>query len=394
VTGNAMDFAGNAATSMTVGPFNVDMTKPTVSDDHVTTYTANATITISASDLGSGVKSIKWDLDSTTPTVSATDSVAVHTSVLGTHTLEYSVEDVAGNITATSTVHFAVIAPVIPAPVTTISTNPTNTAGWLKSDVGFSLTATENPSVPGTITSYYMVNSSALTTYSVPATVTTEGTSAIKYYSVDATGNTEATKTLMVKIDKTAPLTTDDHAASYTLAGTIHLTPTDPTPTGVNAVSGVATTTWTLNGVAGSGLTIPVSGVGIYTLAYHSVDVAGNVEGTTTVTFNVLPAQTTVQAYISISGPSFVKVHKTYTIHGHVSPNAPGRVYFTWYRASGSKWKLYGRGAATLVGGSFTTSIKPNKKGHWRMYTSYSQWNTPTVIYKKAATRTKNFTVK
>ena len=40
--------------------------------------------------------------------------------------------------------------------------------------------------------------------------MTAEGTHTIAYAAIDAAGNTEATKTATVRIDDTAPTTTDD----------------------------------------------------------------------------------------------------------------------------------------------------------------------------------------
>jgi len=72
-------------------------------------------------------------------------------------------------------------------------------------------------------------------------------------------------------LDVTPPVTASDATATYDTAATISLTATD-------SGSGVASTSWTLDGTAGSGLTVQTSKLGAHTLTCWSVDVAGNAE--------------------------------------------------------------------------------------------------------------------
>ena len=269
--GSATDVAGNGANT-SVSNIKIDSATPSTSDDHVAAYTASATVRLTPTDSSSGVSSTTWTLDGKDGS-----GKTVTTSVIGTHTLTYRSTDVAGNAEAPHTVTFdghrhGSIA----------SDNcyllPTRADGS-ETDVNFSLSAADADTPNGIATSYGLQGASP-EPYTGPVTVTADGTSTITYYSVDALGNTEATKTARVGIDKAPPSTSDDNVATYTSSATVRLTPTDSS-------SGVSSTTWTLDGKAGSGKTVTTSVIGTHTLTYRSTDVAGNAEAPHTVTFTV-----------------------------------------------------------------------------------------------------------
>ncbi|MCL4079377.1 cell wall-binding repeat-containing protein [Coriobacteriia bacterium Es71-Z0120] len=106
--------------------------------------------------------------------------------------------------------------------------------------------------------------------------------------AVDAYGNWSGASHLKVRIDALPPVTTDDASSLYPGPATITLSPAD-------AHSGVALTRWTLDGTPGTGTVVSASSDGTHTLAYASVDAAGNEEATKTVQFvidTVLPVVT------------------------------------------------------------------------------------------------------
>ena len=78
------------------------------------------------------------------------------------------------------------------------------------------------------------------------------------------------------------PVTTSNAVASYQGTATITLTASDGA-TG----SGIASTNWTLDGVAGSGTTVRVPKYGAHELVFWSVDFAGHTESPTTADFYV-----------------------------------------------------------------------------------------------------------
>ena len=172
------------------------------------------------------------------------------------------------------------------APVTTASgLQASATTGWQTSSQSVTLSATDAQS--GVSATYYKVDGGAQTTYTAPFTVSTQGSHAIVYWSVDKGGNTETSHTGYVNIDATPPTTTTTNLQGSNGTGwqtggqTVTLTATD-------AVSLVATTNYTVDGVshlyAGPFL---VSGSGSHTVTYWSVDNAGNVEATHTGFVNI-----------------------------------------------------------------------------------------------------------
>ncbi len=108
--------------------------------------------------------------------------------------------------------------------------------------------------------------------------LTGDGVHKVEYRSTDTSGNVEQVKSLEVKLDGTAPVTTATFAAPgesgwHTGAVSVVLTAADPT-------SGVARTEWSLDGGPWTGYLrpVPVSGDGSHTLLHRSVDTAGNAE--------------------------------------------------------------------------------------------------------------------
>jgi hypothetical protein len=103
------------------------------------------------------------------------------------------------------------------APVTTATPDPeANAAGWNKTDVSVSLSATDNAGGSGVKEITYSASgaqaiaSTTVTGSSVSGiSITAEGTTTLSFFAKDNAGNTESTKTLVVKIDKTAPTISD-----------------------------------------------------------------------------------------------------------------------------------------------------------------------------------------
>ncbi|MDQ3756322.1 MAG: hypothetical protein M3394_00505 [Actinomycetota bacterium] len=189
-----------------------------------------------------------------------------------------------------------VVAPVdSTAPTTTASPSAeANAAGWHKADVTVTLSASD--AAPGVvkqitysatgaqpIASTTVLGSSA----TVPA-ITTVGTTTLSYFAQDVAGNTEATKTLVIKLDKTAPTTTASPSPAANAAGwhranvSVALSATDPAPGAVKQITYSATGAQAIASttVAGSSATPVVTTEGTTTINFFSEDTAGNVEAT------------------------------------------------------------------------------------------------------------------
>jgi len=200
-------------------------------------------------------------------------------------------------------------------------------------------------------------------------------------------GNAEATKTATVKIDRTAPVTVDDALPSYAAAATVHLTSTD-------VLSGLASTSYTLDGVAGTGASVTTSKAGPHTLTYASTDLAGNTESTHSVSFVVVPNGTSTR--MRLSGASSLKVRKSYKLSGAITPSsASGRVGITFKRYVGGRWTTVKSGHTYLVAGKFSYGYTPRSKGKWRAYVTYAGSSaSPYVTYLSSPLTYKAFTVK
>ncbi len=103
------------------------------------------------------------------------------------------------------------------APTTTASASPAaNGAGWNKTNVTVDLSATDNAGGSGVKEVTYsasgaqtIASTTVLGSSVSGISITTEGTTTLSFFAKDNANNTEATKTLVLKIDKTAPTISD-----------------------------------------------------------------------------------------------------------------------------------------------------------------------------------------
>jgi peptidoglycan/xylan/chitin deacetylase (PgdA/CDA1 family) len=167
------------------------------------TYVGTVQVTLSPTDLGSGVASTHYTTDGSTPTLSSpayTGSIPLTSSA----TISYRSWDNAGNVEA---VHSQAISvqqqPDTTPPTTTISCNG---AACLTSpytgQVSVSLSATDNPGGWGVDKTYYTTDGSTPTTsstvYTGPFTLTQ--TSTVKFLSTDLAGNAEPVNTQQIQL--------------------------------------------------------------------------------------------------------------------------------------------------------------------------------------------------
>ena len=133
--------------------------------------------------------------------------------------LSWTATDGAGNkATATQIVTVIDSAP----PITTASFSPEpNAKGWNNTDVTVSLTSADNLGGSGVKNIHYTINSGSeviVANTSANFTLTGEGTFNITYYATDNAGNQEASHSLIIKIDRTAPVVT----ITYPVIGTFY----------------------------------------------------------------------------------------------------------------------------------------------------------------------------
>ncbi len=186
----------------------------------------------------------------------------------GINILSFYAIDKAGNIESIKTFEAKIDKT---APVTT-SNAPTN---WSKDDVTIELTATDVLS--GVAKTFYSINDSDYLE-GTSFTVNKEGINKVSFYSVDLAGNIEIAKTVEVKIDKTAPVTTSNAVTSWTKDNvTIELTAND-------ILSGADKTFYSVDGAEYlEGTSFVISSEGTHSVSFYSVDAAGNTESANTV---------------------------------------------------------------------------------------------------------------
>ena len=208
----------------------------------------------------------------------------------GTDSFTYQAKDANGALSNVATVTLTLpVAPRSTTPPTTTATlnpaAPDGANGWYRSHVQVTFAATDPTDSPAgsgsaVAATVYTLDGGSPQTYTVPFTITSEGTHTLTFHSTDKLGNVEADHSLSIKIDATAPVTT---AAPVTTPSTgTAAASAQVTLMATDTGSGIATTDYTLDGGAQqtytTGTPVVITGTGSHTLTYHSADRAGNVE--------------------------------------------------------------------------------------------------------------------
>lgn len=262
-TGTATDAAGNSA-SDTVSGINVDKTSPTLTASPTGGWhTDDVVVDWTCTDLLSGVatqpvdETLTGEGDDLSSTATCTDR--------------------AGNV-VTETVRGITIDRT--PPTTTHGVPTPLPSGWYGGPVEVRLTA--HDSLSGVATTFYSVDGGAAQVYAEPFTFSAKGEHTITYWSEDRAGNVEdgTGNRIALKLDGNAPTTTVVNPISPASGWFV----TSGIPVAFrasDAESGVAATYYTIDGgephTYGEPFTADLS-TGRHTIAYWSVDIAGNVE--------------------------------------------------------------------------------------------------------------------
>jgi peptidoglycan/xylan/chitin deacetylase (PgdA/CDA1 family) len=185
-------------------------------------YTSTVSVTLTATDTGTGVASTHYTTDGSAPTLSSPTYTGPF-QVAQTTTVQYASWDNAGNA---ETAHSQTItlnqAPDTTPPTTTIACNGAacSSTGYT-APVTVTLSATDNPGGWGVAKTYYTTDGSTPTTsstvYAGPFTLKTNTT--VKFFSTDLAGNAEQVNTQAIPFTVVVTLTFDDGIDnSYTLA--------------------------------------------------------------------------------------------------------------------------------------------------------------------------------
>lgn len=302
----ATDSAGNVGSgqvSFTLVEAPSDTTPPTVTAEVSGTqnddgdYVDAATVTLSATDTGTGVKSVEYKLDDGAWTAYTT---AISVNTPGEHMVSYRATDNANNTSAEGMAMFTVVQQDTQAPTVTgevIGSQDAN--GAYVGSAMVKLTATDSGS--GVASVEYQLDGGAWTAYTQAVQVSSVGAHTVAYRATDQAGNVsaEGTVTFTVvagSVDDTPPsvsaVVSGNQNASwaYLDAATITITALD---TG----SGVGSVEYQLDGGAWTAYTAPVTvdSVGDHTFSYRATDVAGNTSAELSGSFTVVedgPGQT------------------------------------------------------------------------------------------------------
>ena len=257
------------------------------------------------------------------------------------------------------------------APVTTASPSPApNGAGWNRTDVTVTLTATDPSGVAGT---WYTTDGTNPTTLSSPYTApfVVTSTAALKFFSRDSLGNTETTKSISLQIDKvdptsavTSPAASSINGGTVTVSGTAsdggsglsslqvqYLAPGSNTwaTIGSPAVSnGSWSTSWGTTALTD----------GSYGLRVVATDVAGNARTSEPATIALKNTFTVTAPASATAGTPFNVTLQTYP--GYTGTKA---ISVTGLQSSPSGAAPTMPSSASFTNGSATISVTPVKSG-------------------------------
>ena len=231
------------------------------------------TVTLVATDEGSGVAGTSYSIDDG-PVLPYGGPFTV--SALGSHVVSYFSTDNAGNVEAQQTGYVNIDS----APVTTASPALASTAssGWRAGPLTVTLTATDAGS--GIASTSCSIDGGPTVTYTGPFEVSGSGSHTVTYFSTDNAGNTEQPQTGYVNIDAAPPIT----AAAPTLASSAtsgwRNSPQTVTLTATDTASGVAGTSYSIDGglTLTYGAPLAVSAPGSHAVTFFSTDNVGNAE--------------------------------------------------------------------------------------------------------------------
>lgn len=277
ITFYSVDNAGNIENQNTV-EVKVDKTVPTTeSNVEDQWYTEAAKVELTATDELSGVKATYYSIDGAE--FSEGTSFTIETE--GVHTITFYSVDNAGNTENKNTVEVKVDK-TAPTTVSNVKDQ------WYTEAVNVELTATDDLS--GVKATYYSIDGAEFSEGTSFA-LEKEGIHTLTYYSEDNAGNIEDKHTVEIKTDKTGPVTVSNVEDQwYTEDVNVELTASDE-------LSGVKATYHSIDGaVFTEGTSFTIASEGIHSVAFNSVDNAGNLEDKNTVEVKVDKTAPTIKA--------------------------------------------------------------------------------------------------
>jgi hypothetical protein len=271
----SIDVAGNVEATKSI-TLKIDSAAPitTVSPDSSEWVNHDVTLTFTAEPGVSGIAKTEYNVNGN----GWVTGQSVHINAEGATDVEYRSVSVAGVVedTQVTTVYIDSVDPS-----TTVSASPLpNALGWNSEAVTLTFVATDATS--GVAFTEYSTDGGTTWDDVIDGelVISDEGVTNVMYRSVDEAGNVEATKTITIKINMDAPVTTVEPDSSEWNTHAVTLT-----FTATGGVSGIARTEYNVNGTGWvTGLSVRISAEGETEVEYRSVSGAGVVEDTNTTT--------------------------------------------------------------------------------------------------------------
>lgn len=229
-----------------------------------------------------------------------------------------------------------------------VTGEPAGAAGWINGPATLTLTASNTA-----VALQYRVDGAEWKDYSEPVGFSVDGEYAVDYRAVhEGTPVAGAEGTVAVKVDRGAPSTTvvtDPASGTVTEGGTI-----GATFPAADTVSGIARTEYSVNGGAwllSSSAGVSFTDVGSYSVAYRSVDVAGNVEAAKTVVLTVAVKAATASVKITSADPAANDGWYNQNVLVALAAPAGSAGVKIQYRLDGGAWKTYTNAITVTKGG-------------------------------------------
>ncbi len=296
----ATDAAGNVGdgtTQFTLVEPSDDTTAPEVTAEVSGTQDADgnyvdvATVTLSATDAGSGVASVEYKLDDGAWTA-YTAAVAVNAP--GEHMVSYRATDAAGNVSEEGMAHFTVVSQDITAPtVSALVAGEQDESGAYIGSAMVTVSATDEGS--GVASTEYKLDDGAWAAYTEAVQVSAEGAHTVLFRATDVAGNVSEEGTVTFTVVADSGEDTVPPSVSALVSGTQNsewafVDGATITISALDTDSGVASVEYKLDEAAWAAYTDPIAvdGAGTHTFAYRATDVAGNVSAELSGTFTIV----------------------------------------------------------------------------------------------------------
>ncbi|MFJ6512777.1 OmpL47-type beta-barrel domain-containing protein [Streptomyces sp. NPDC091406] len=291
-------------------------------------YIGQASVTVEATDAGSGVDTVEYALGADGEWQPYTAPVVV--DEVGDHTIRYRATDKAGNAAEEKSVDFAVAAPPTddetPPETSATVTGEKDDAGAYLGMATVTVTASDTGSGVNTI-EYALGADGEWQPYTAPVMVHEVGEHSVRYRATDRSGNVADEKTVDFTVveppsqDQTAPETSVKVEGDKNSDGAF-ITSAKATVTATDDDSGVDKVEYSLDGGPYLAYTAPVivDRVGHHSIAHRATDKAGNTSESKKVSFTIAQGG-------GVPAPNCAELDERHTVFvGTVDTGVPNRI--------------------------------------------------------------------